>query len=323
LGRAPRRGEITFIADGRLVAASPSGERVECLVELGPLAGNVVAPTWNAPADRVLLGKRVLSRDLSVTPRLNTRGSQLPQWSRPSGTSVVYLDRRGRLMKGSSRGGAPVDISFLARHDAVTYHPAGKHVAVSGVAEDGTYGLYLATNLGTEPRLLARGETARSIHDLRFAEDGRTLYFTARHGPRRWHLHRLRMGPGAGLETLAEGSWGIEYAVSPFHEGRVAWFLGGDCAMGDAGRFAVVGRDLNVPAELRKVGIQPVGWLPSGDLVVRAGARGCDTAEPGDVYVLSRRPPVLIAEENYGAVSVRASMPPPPRAPGEEPNVVA
>lgn len=104
-------------------------------------------------------------------------------------------------MKRSSYGGDSTDISFLDRHDAVTYHPAGEHISTSGVAADGSYGLYLATNLGTKPQLLARGEAARFITNLRFTEDGRHLYYTARHGPRDWHLHRLSVGEEAKLET--------------------------------------------------------------------------------------------------------------------------
>src|SRR5688500_335146 len=107
-------------------------------------------------------------------------------------------------MKRSSFGGRATDISFLQRHDAVTYHPAGEHIATSGLAADGSYGLHLATNVGGEPMLLARGEAARFITNLYFSENGLWLYYTAKHGPEDWHLHRLLIGQDARLETLAK-----------------------------------------------------------------------------------------------------------------------
>ncbi|HWC13440.1 MAG TPA: hypothetical protein VG929_02455 [Actinomycetota bacterium] len=233
-------------------------------------------------------------------------------------------------MKRSSYGGEPMNIGFLDRHDAVTYHPAGEHVATSGVAEDGTYGLYLATNIGGEPRLVARGEAARFITNLDFSEDGRWLYYTARHGARDWHLHRLLLGENAKLETLAKAEKNFQYTVSPFNADMLAWFVAGDCAAGQNGTFEVRLRGHSEGPEMRRGqrfdrrNIHVVGWLRSAKLVVRAATTGCSTANPGDVYVLStNEAPRLIHKENYGSVSVRIPMPPPPPPPGEEQEVVA
>ena len=227
-------------------------------------------------------------------------------------------------MKRSSYGGAATDISFLERHDAVTYHPAGEHIATTGVAKNGNYGLYLATNLGTDPKLLARGEAARFITNLHFTEDGDYLYYTARHGPRNWHLHRLRIGKEAELETLAKAGTDFEYAVSPFAGFTYASFVPGDCVAGEPGTFETVNSKLRLSPELRSREIHPIGWLPDDKLVVRASTTGCSTAQPGDVYVLSRgAAPILVDEENYGSVSVRVRMPEPPPPPGEEQEVVA
>lgn len=98
LRRVPSGGQITYFEDNELRAASPSGNDVKCLVEVDGFAANLRPPIWNARADRVLLGDRALSRDGSLTKRLTERATEMPQWSRPSGTSVVYLSRRGALM---------------------------------------------------------------------------------------------------------------------------------------------------------------------------------------------------------------------------------
>lgn len=324
LGRVPSRGQITYFENNELRAEAASGHDVKCLLRGKWRNGNVTPPLWNARANRVLLGDRALSRDGSLTMQLTDGGAERPQWSRPSGTSVVYLSPEGALMKRSSYGGEAIDISFVGRHDAVTYHPAGKHIASSGRAEDGSYGLYLATNLGTEPQLLARGEAARFISNLHFSEDGLYLYFTARHDPRDWHLHRLGIGEEAKLETLAVERTDFDYAVSPFDSKVFAVFVPGDCASGENGSFQVRGSALSVTAELGSRNIHPVGWLPNERLVARVSATGCSTAQPGDVYVLSENhQPRLIQQENYGNVSVRVQMPPPPPPPGEEQEVVA
>lgn len=321
-GRVPRQGQITFFENYELRAAAPSGDQVKCLAQVGDLGGNIWPPVWNAAGDGVLLGNRALARDGSLTRALTDRSRVIPQWSRPSGSSVVYLSR-GALMKRSSAGGDAVDISFLDRHDAVVYHPAGTHIATSGVAENGDYGLYLATNLGTRSQLLARGEAARFIHNLYFTEDGRYLYYSAQHGPHEWHLHRLGFGEDARLETFAVKSADFDYEVSSFAPDAVAWFVPGDCAAGEAGRFRTA-IDLRLTAALRSTNIRPIGWLPGGELVVLASTTSCSTAQPGDIYVLSvSHGPMLIQTENYGDVSVRVAMPPPPPPPGKEQRVVA
>jgi hypothetical protein len=329
LGKTPGPGEITLVEKEELLGFSPGGRR-RCLLDLGRLglAPSIgTAPSWNAAGDRLIVRHRAISRDGSVSQLLTRRFSEYAIWSRPTGTSVMYLTRNGQLMKRTSFGGETTDISFLSRHDAVTYHPAGTHIATTGVRPNGDYGLFLATNVGTDPKLLARGEAARFITNLHFTEDGDWLYYTARHGPRDWHLHRLGIGPGLSgiLETLAKGDFDFEYAVSPFDSGFYAWFQPGDCAAGEPGRFKVQpSKELSsVPDSEEHNNVHPVGWLPDGQLVVRTSTTGCSTAQPGNVYVLSRSDVMLIDEENYGNVSVRVVHPPPPPPPGGEQEVVA
>lgn len=243
----------------------------------------------------------------------------------PKGTSVVYVTGDGRLMKRSSFGGPATDISFLERHDDVTYHPAGEHIATTGVAEDGSYGLYLATNVGGEERLLARGEEARFITDLVFSHSGLSLYYSARHGPRDRHLHRLNMGRDATLDTLDNSEFGFYFAVSEVEEiPPYGWSSIGDCAAGEPDRLHVRGESIELPSELKRTSLRPVGWLPGRKLVVTSSPVSCSVAAPQDIYVLSHAAqPVLIAREVGLTAAVRTVLPPPPPPPGEEQEVVA
>lgn len=320
LGRAPLGGQITYVEEGRLMAASPDGGTVTCLADLADIASSPSSLLWNAPGDRILIGGRVLNRDLTATERL----APVPAlWSRPTGTSVIWVDD-GRLMKRPSGGGPAVDISFLARHDDVAYHPAGTHISTSGLAVDGNYGLYLATNLGEEEQLIARGEQARFITNLTFSEDGGLLYYTAKHGPEDWHLHRMRIGAEASLETLAKRDSDFVYVVSPDDPFQVAWFSSGDCAAGEHGTFRASYPKLEIPGELENSDLKPVGWLSHTKLLVTSSPVGCSTASPHDLYVLRRgAPPVLIIEEVGATAAIRRVADPPPPPPGEEQEVVA
>jgi hypothetical protein len=330
VGRAPKKGQITLIENDRLRAYSPEGSAT-CLADIsesgtgirGGLGGSVVAPSWNGPADRVIVGDRALSEDGSVSRQLTGNKFANTVWSRPSGTSVIWITKEGHLMKRSSFGGKAVDISFLARHDDIAYHPAGTHIVTSGLKKNGDYGLFLATNIGTETKLIAKGEDARFIDNLSFGEDGESLYYEARHGPQNWHLHRMQIGAEASLETLSKQERSFEYVVSPTDPFQVAWFTPGDCTAGEPGTFKAPGLDLQIPEEMKAGNIHPVGWLPSQRLVARVATTGCSTAQPGEVYVLSRDAPVLVADENYGNVSVRVKMPKPPPPPGDKQEVVA
>lgn len=327
-GRVPSEGQITFVRDDKIVAASPDGEPETCLVDLERTS---IAPTatplsWNARGDAVIVDDVAVFAGTRRTFRVVDRRPERAVWSRPNGTSVVYVATDGRLMKRPSAGGPADDISFLQRHDDVAYHPAGTHIATTGVTTKGTYGLFLATNVGTGRRLLARGERARLITGLRFSDDGQYLYYTARHGPGNWHLHRLGIGADRSFVTLDDGRSGFEYTVSPRSARTIAWFSVGDCAEGEAGKFHARGpgtSGLDIPAELRATDLRPVGWLPGRELVVASSPVSCSTTAARDVYVLGDHEPILIVEEVGASAAVRTKVPPPPPPPDEAHEVVA
>ena len=102
---------------------------------------------WGPTGDRLLAGDVLLTSSGSVP----TLSMDMPTWSRPTGTSLVWVDE-GRLYKAGTDQSEARDISFLASHDAVTYHPAGFEIATTGEAEDGTRGIWIANNDGSDPR---------------------------------------------------------------------------------------------------------------------------------------------------------------------------
>lgn len=324
LGRPRWHGEITFVANGnRLTGASYDGEKERCLANLAPLGTTgPSAISWNAPGSRVIAGDFALSHDLATSPIENSA-----TWSRPSGTSVVYISRDHRLLKRASSGGPETDISFLARHDAVTYHPAGTHIATSGKDQNGEYGLFLATNLGRKPHLLARGESARSMRMLRFSQSGSVLYFVADHGHKH-HVHELnlRRGRDVHIETLDTSPRGFTHlTVDPFN-GTAAWTELGDCAAGKPGSLISTAGEGELSLDDDRMNgrtIEALGWLRGSRLVVAARTTGCSTAQPADIFVLTWHTPTFITSLEAGTAAVRVKHPPPPPPPNKEPKVVA
>ncbi|MDH3463336.1 MAG: hypothetical protein OEM32_06920 [Acidimicrobiia bacterium] len=60
-----------------------------------------------------------------------------------------------RLWKVGVGDLSEIDITFLSENLDAAYHPAGEHLLAFGTDADGQYGLWLATNQGTDPLLLA------------------------------------------------------------------------------------------------------------------------------------------------------------------------
>lgn len=329
LPRPSAQGQISFVAEGTLFVASPDGD-VACG---GPIdvSGSL---SWSGT------GRRALAHspdEVTVTERSDTTSiagqAAAVGFSRPTGTSVLHIspDRRS-LFKTSLEDIAEArDISFLEFTDHAAYHPAGTHIVASGLARDGTYGVYLADNLGRDPQPIARGESFEGDYDpdepriteLAWSHSGDTLYFGADHGDVH-HLHSLSLNEvrgelvQGGFEVLATGPEPIEdVRVSEFTGRRLVAFGRGDCAAGFRTSVIVRQRDPQPLHELPGSTL-PVGWLPDGRLVLASSERGCEAAS--DLYMWSEGSSrALISDVSLAAVRARLPEPPDPPSPvGEQ-----
>jgi hypothetical protein len=317
--RKLRGTQVSFVLEGDLYVAQRSGNVARCVLEIPqPLDVN-----WGPEGDRVNFGdlrryegEGVVSLDDSA---------ESISWSRPTGRAIVYVSE-GRLMKVDAFGGQPVDISFLADHDEVVYHPAGTHIAVTGTADDGTYGLWLATNVGKDVQLLAIGEDARRIFSLSFAHDGTTIYYAAEHDDH-YDVHSLRLAlqdeegaiRDAELGTVDSASTEMgDVAVSEFAPQSVAYTVG-SCEEGKTTRVWD-GSVTELGGELAGLSTEPVGWLPGGELLVLARQSGCEG--DGTLYVWESGQATTLVP-GVSAAGVRAVLPPPPDPPASEQQAVA
>jgi hypothetical protein len=198
---------------------------------------------------------------------------------------VLEVDKSGHLSWVPSGGGAPLDITFLARHDAAIYHPAGTHVVSSGLSKDGTYGLWVATNRGADVRLLVRGETANSISQLAWTTNHQIL-FVADHGDHK-DLHQFNLVTEK-LVTPAKipaSQCFRSVVASRSPGGGVAWSTGACDGSGPATTTAVRGGAFLPLAGTQLASAQPIGFLPDGTFI-GGGAAGLAAFHAGTVTVL-------------------------------------
>jgi hypothetical protein len=296
--------EVTFTALGRVYAAAPDGSNLRCIAQDRP-----GALQWGPAADRVLLGglQTVLSTGIGHAP--TTESVRSPVMSHPTGKSIVYISSDGRLMKTSATGGAPKDISFLKRHDDVVYHHAGTHIAVAG--DNGTEsGVFLATNLGRNARIIAQGQGATRVHSLAYR--GETLYFVGEHGDH-FDVHSLR---GDAIDTRYSGREPVDFVTTGPWSPGIAWRQG----MCDTSMRTRVLLDGGEPVgglggDLDTAFTRPAGWTRDGRLLVLARRVGCGGSH--DLYLWSPQKTTLLVR-NVEAAAVRSVAPPapPPPVPG-------
>lgn len=281
---------------------------------------------WGARGDRLLTkNPEVVAYGPGFLRRF-PGDNRYETWSRPTGTSVIYVTHDfQRLLKQEVATGEVTDVSFLAYHLDVAYHPAGTHIAVAGETESGRMGVFLATNEGTQVQQIVRGHESRQVGELGFSHDGRRLYFHAQHEDR-LDLHSVRLVTGAStreslvahsLKTIFSGDKAPYYAVSPFR--RRPRILYGPCIPGEA-RIRVGSEETVLDPAVGAV--DPVGWLPDDTVVFIAYPGRCDDFGEGDLYSWKNGEATLLVENVDGA-AIRARLPKAPDPPARAQQVVA
>lgn len=315
----PRTPQLTFVVDDKLFVARRGGNVARCALEIS----GVVDLEWGAEGDRLHFGdlrrydgNKIVSLD---------DDTQSVAWSRPTGTSVVYISE-DRLMKVDAFGDEPFDISLpTTTKSSTTLRVLTWQLPEPRMME--TYGLWLATNVGEDPQLLAIGEDARRIFSLAFAHDGTTVYYAAEHDDRH-DVHSLRLAlrdsegetRDAELATIDSAPTEIgDVVVSEFTDSNVGYSVG-SCD-GDRTTRVWNGNSITeLGGELAGLSTVPVGWLPRGELLLLARDGGCEGE--GTLYAWDPNETTRLVD-GVSAAGARAILPPPPGPPGSEQEVVA
>lgn len=310
--------EITFVTRGFLLAATVDGPPVRCIAPFE----NQQRIVWGPQADRLLTGTTRVTADQSFSGVVGDGAT----FTRPTGRNLVWVDR-DRLWKSALDGGDVRDISFLERHLAVAYHPAGVEIATVGIDSDGRHGVWIARNDGTNAQRVVRAEAA-TITEVAFSEStGFYLSFIASHPDGTMHLHELTLIDEAGLAVQNEFEASIALETSRSLTRLVAdpWsdqiaVTEGSCAdpEGPRARISWLADDVLPGA----AATEAVGWISGSRLVVAAYRDGCDG--PRDLWITGPgngdgedTDPVLLVRDVGPAVAVRAIHPTPPPPLGE------
>lgn len=308
IGAAPADGEITYSKDGELWAVEPDGMGAHCLIET-----SAATVAWGGAADRVLAGAHTYVV-ADGAHEIGDADDRLLGWSRPAGRALLAETADDTLVKYGIDGKPPVGI-FDADSTESAYHPAGLSIVIV-VPQGDRPGLLMTSNTGENPRWIVENENAKAIHDIAFGANGE-LFFIADHDDGSQHVHDLVFDSDAPeLQSWYEPPAGDTLgaiAASPW-DGNIA--MGADCS-GHAALFSYFDGDpRKFPDEVADA--EPIGWLPSGDLVVLTHPDGC--GQPGDVYSVDGStiaPSAHLIAEGVASVAVRAVQPPPPPPPME------
>lgn len=298
IGPASAEGEVTWTSGGRLMVGAP-GAQPRCLLAVPPSSDPV---RWGPGGDRVLAGAG--GARVGDTTRALPVGSGSATWSYPTGTSVLGTSD-GRLRKIKVADAAEQDVSFLARHDETVYHPRGRYLFSAGRGEDGTEGIFMATNAGENPRPVAVERTASRLYSLAFNQG--TLVFVAEHPENppgdRYHIHYRPDDPSPLLfQVTVPGGPVARMVSSGFGAGDFHVAVAqGSCAGGRTVAVSDIGAaetDISEkaaesalplmaasfqPIDVGAADTEPVGWLPGGRIVVLA-RKAC--GEPGTLWVV-------------------------------------
>ncbi len=311
LDRPEVDGEVTVLIGTLLYALGPDSSSPRCLLDRVASADL----RWNPTGTALVIGTTAVGPDFEYSPPEATGLS----WTHPTGSSVVAFTA-DRLWKVAIDNGTETDITFLATTDAVAYHPAGEHLLAIGTDFTGQYGMWLATNQGTDPLLLAFDEGA-ILSDPAWTWLGEPI-FVAVHDDGMSHIHRVELTAEGGFDgpIIVESDEALDMLIpSPFDPIMLAYRTAGTPGARCVEGAHVAVSNVDVPEPLNSWTTNPVGWLPGERLLVMAYPDGCES--PGDLWSFS---PGLCPGSVYGAFPViagvdgaatRAPVPAPPPPP--------
>lgn len=311
LDEAPPGGEATVVVAGRLYGLGPGWESPRCLID----TAETTDIEWGPLGDRLRIGNQVRGPDL----RIAVDGAGALEWTAPTGSRIVAVSPE-RVWKVDVDGSGETDITFLDTTKEVAYHPAGTHLLAIGTDLNGQHGLWLATNEGLDPLLIAFDEGA-IMTEPAWSWLGEPM-FVAAHSDGRWHVHRVEITLEGGFTgpIVVELEESIDRLTPARHDPvmlayRQGGTVGADCVEG--ARAMVNGVDL--PEPLSSLTSTPVGWLSTERLLVLAYPEGCDG--PADLWSFSAG---FCPGSEYGATYIisgvdgaaaREAAPPPPPTP--------
>ncbi len=299
-------GAVTFEVGTRLYSTAAGSGTTTCLSELtldsvGPLR-------WSPAGDRVLLNSATVFDGSQALPTGYFTTNNRVSWSYPTGKALIApaVADNHLLWRTTGKPETRLDISFLDRTDVAAYHPAGKNIFAAGQAADGTAGLFVASNRGANPRLIAQLDApATAITEIGPDPSGSRVYFVHDHHNGTFHVHALDL-PALTLTDVIEVASPIaRLTVGTTPSSAIAWRVG-DCSGLTRTQVFNAGAVVDQPAAFAALSTEPIGWLDPQQLVLSVRATGC--AGPSDLWIwnitTSAATPLVTGVDNAAVRSV-------------------
>ncbi len=279
----PPTSEVTFEVGTRLYTVNPANDTASCLTEL--TRDNVGPLRWSPTGDRVLLNSVTVFDGARALPSGYFATNNGVSWSYPTGKALIApaVADNHLLWRTAGQPNTRTDISFLARTDVAAYHPAGRNIFAAGQAADGTQGLFVASNRGKNPRLIARLDEPNSvITEIGPDPSGSRVYFIHDHRDGTFHLHAIDL-PGLIITDVATFTEPVaKLTVSSIAGAAIAARVG-DCGGLTRTQVFNAGAVVDQPAAFAALSTEPIGWIDAQQLVLSARASGC--AGSSDLWI--------------------------------------
>jgi hypothetical protein len=301
----PAASEVTFEVGTRMYGVTPGGAPTSCLTELA--LDNVGPFRWSPAGDRVLLNSVTVFDGSQALPTGYLATNTGVTWSYPTGKALIApaVADKHLLWRTAGQPDTRTDISFLDRTDVAAYHPGGKDIFAAGLASDGTAGLFVASNRGANPRLIAQlDQPSTVITEIAPDPSGTRVYFVHDHGNGTFHVHSLDF-PALTLTDVIQAQEPIaKLTVGTTPGSAIAWRAGA-CTGFTRTQLWNGSAVVEQPAAFATLSTEPVGWLDAQQFVMSVRASGC--AGPSDLWIwniaTSAATPVVTGVDN---VAIRA-----------------
>ena len=277
-------GEVTFEIGTRLYTIVPASGASSCLSEL--TLDNVGPLRWSPAGDRVLLNSITVFDGTQVLPSGYFASNTRVRWSYPTGKALIApaVADNHLLWRTAGQPETRTDISFLARTDVAAYHPAGRDIFAAGQAADGTAGLFIASNRGENPRLIAQlDQPATTINEIAPDASGSRVYFIHDHHNGTFHVHSLDL-PALTLADVTQATEPIaDLSVGTTPGAPIGWRIGACTGATRTQVSTAPGSIVDQPAAFAALSTEPVGWLDAQQMVLSVRATGCEG--PSDLWL--------------------------------------
>jgi hypothetical protein len=266
-------GQITFVVAGRLYDVAADGT-LRCLADLKGRSPTWLS--WSPDGDEVLLGPDLLLRANGTTSSTGYFADNTDvRWSSPTGKALLApKDATGQLIWRNAHNNAErINVSFEDNITSAAYHPAGKHIAVTGIGRDSLGpGVFIASNRGANAQRIGQLEPGTTATAVAFDMSGTSMVFVHQHADGSSHLHRYSFATNQ-LDTLADLAdvTPTDLTVSPVDELDVAWTQSYSTVNSSA---RVLVGDSRTPVTVNSPEgdhlSAPIGWLPGHRLLVKS-----------------------------------------------------